>query len=550
VADDGCGMDRESLELCVLSHATSKLSSENLLDIGTFGFRGEALPSIASVSRLSVTSAHDDSSEGFTLRLEGAKNLGLSPANRRRGTTVEVRDLFFATPARLKFLKSNSAETDACCDVFNRMALAFPTVAFRFFDGDREKFCYTKSADLPKRVRDVLGETFGKNTFELNAERDGMRLRGFVGVPTFNRASPNCQYFFVNGRHVRDKNFAYALKSAYAGLTPQGRYAAAVLFLDIPRGEVDVNAHPAKTEVRFGNAEKVRFFLLSELKNRLASFGAMKSAAEIPCGSGKIYSFPPAAKPAFSAARTKNEMNFFSTGARETGMLSKGFSDSAAKIRPAAPDPELPVSDRADSADPGNENLEIPQISLGNAVCQINSTYIVAENGEELVIVDQHAAAERILLEKLKNNLSPDSQTLLLPEICPLPASRVELLEKNRDMISKLGIAWEKLTEDLVSVHSVPAILGVCDAKALINDLSDELASFGDSYSAEEKIHRVLATVSCHGSLRAGKKLSPAEMNSLLRRMEKTANIAQCCHGRPSYIVLSSKNLNKFFERT
>ncbi|MDR2107252.1 MAG: DNA mismatch repair endonuclease MutL [Holosporaceae bacterium] len=543
VSDDGCGMDRESLELCILSHATSKLSSENLFDIHTFGFRGEALPSIASISRLSIVSANDSSSEGFTLRLEGAKNLGLSPTNRKRGTTVEVRDLFFATPARLKFLKSNASETENCCDVFNRAALALPEIGFRFTDGDREKFRYAKTDSLQKRIRDVLGESFEKNTFEINAEKDGMRLRGFIGVPTFNRASSNCQYFFVNNRCVKDKHFACALKSAYAGLVPPGRRAAAVLFLDIPRSEVDVNAHPAKTEVRFGNSEKVRFFISSELKKQLSSFGAMKSTTDV--SPQKFYPFPGVAKRAASPIAREKETRFFSTFGREV-RTSNNFSNSTAALPSPAPvEPEFERDETFRSApDDGNE------ISLGNAVCQINNTYIVAENGDELIIVDQHAAAERIALEKLKNNLSLDSQVLLLPEICPLRESQVELLENNRDMISKLGVVYEKLTDDLVSVRSVPAILGVCDAKSLMSDLADELAAFGESYSAEEKIHRVLATVSCHGSLRAGKKMTPQEMNSLLRQMEKTANIAQCCHGRPSYVALSSKNLNKFFERS
>ncbi|MDR0631660.1 MAG: DNA mismatch repair endonuclease MutL [Holosporaceae bacterium] len=532
VSDNGIGMDKESLELCVLSHATSKLDSNNLFDIRTFGFRGEALPSIASVSRLSITSAND--SEAWTINLEGPSNLGLSLANRRRGTTVEVRDLFFATPARLKFLKSDASELSSCLDAFNRSALAFPDVAFRFFDGNKQKFSYEKNRK--RRVYDVLGESFEENAFEINAEKDGLKLHGFVGVPTFNKASANFQYFFVNNRFVKDKNFMYALKSAYSGLVPVGRYAAAVLFLDMPYGEVDVNAHPAKVEVRFRDAERIRFFVLSELKKNLSSFGAMKP--------------------------TTSTVDTFSLG--NLGKRDDSFNFK----RPAAPGNEHSRIDRfpeenypiypreRDFPNPNERPLvsqkihEEGKISLGNAIHQVGSTYIIAENGDDLVIVDQHAAAERITLEKLKNNLSLDSQNLLLPEICPLNEAQIEQLEKNKDILQRFGIHLEKLTSELVSVDAIPAILGSCDAKSLLNDLVDEFTAFGDAYSMDEKIYHVLSTISCHGSLRAGRKLTIQEMNSLLRQMENTANIAQCCHGRPSYVVLSIKNLNKFFERS
>jgi DNA mismatch repair protein MutL len=534
VSDDGLGMDRESLELCALSHATSKLSSENLFNIHTFGFRGEALPSIASISRLSITSANNSSMEAWTLKLEGAENLGVSPASRKRGTTIEARDLFFATPARLKFLKSNAAELDACCEVFNRMALAFPKIAFRFFDGSKEKFSYEKTEDLQKRARDVLGESFEKNTFAMDVEKDRLRLRGLIGTPTFNKSSASCQYFFVNDRFVKDKNFAYALKSAYSGLVPQGRFAVAVLFLDMPHNEVDVNAHPAKIEVRFKESEQIRFFILSELRKSLLSFGTMRPTTEIVDNfiSKKTIDFPAAQRsiPPSVFAR-KACYNFFS-------------KDSTA-IVPKICEEDIYENKRVLS-EPQNDSAKI---SLGNAVCQVCAAYIIAEDGDNLIIVDQHAAAERITLEKLKNDLSLDSQALLLPEICRFKESQIELLEKNKELISKFGIHYERPAYDLASVDAVPALLGSCDAKALMDDLVDELATFGDAYSMNEKIHRVLSTISCHGSLRAGKRLTIQEMNSLLRQMENTVNIAQCCHGRPSYVRLSLENLNKFFER-
>ena len=269
VSDNGYGMNRKSLELCVLSHATSKLDSENLLDIHTFGFRGEALPSIASVSRLEITSSANTSSEAWSIRFDGYHNLGLFQATHRRGTTVEVRDLFFATPARLKFLRSDSSELEACYNVFNQIAMAFPEISFTFVDSGGKKSFFSKTDDLQKRIENVLGSTFKENTFLIDVEEDDMKLHGFIGVPTFNKASGSHQYFFVNRRFVRDKIFASALKSAYVGLTPHGRYAAAVLYLEIPVHDVDVNAHPSKIEVRFRESEKVRQFIVSELKKKL-----------------------------------------------------------------------------------------------------------------------------------------------------------------------------------------------------------------------------------------------------------------------------------------
>ncbi|MDR1983173.1 MAG: DNA mismatch repair endonuclease MutL [Holosporaceae bacterium] len=538
ICDDGGGMDKESLELCILSHATSKLNSDNLFDIHTFGFRGEAIPSIASISRLSITSANNSSSEAWTVNLEGANNKGVTPATRKQGTTVEVRDLFFATPARLKFLKSNASELESCCNVFHRFALAFHNIAFKFFDGSKEKFSYEKTDNPYERVQSVLGESFAKNTSEINVEKDGLRLHGFIGVPTFNKASMNSQYFFVNNRFVKDKNFTYALKSAYSGLVPAGRYAVAILFLDMPYDEVDVNAHPAKVEVRFKDSEKVRFFILSELKKSLSSFGAMKSTTEI-----------------VDKFRSKN--HFFSTPARSTTPRYASSEASHKFFSRDSTSRNVLENRAAEESPPDQKTMDeqfTPQssesgVSLGNAIHQVDNTYIIAENGDDLIIVDQHAAAERITLEKLKSNLSLDSQTLLLPEICPLQESQIEQLEKNKDIILKFGIHYEKLAHDLISVNALPSILGTCEAKSLINDVADELATFGETYSVDEKIHHILSTISCHGSLRAGKKLSIQEMNHLLRQMENSANIAQCCHGRPSYVTLSVKNLNKFFER-
>jgi DNA mismatch repair protein MutL len=568
IEDNGIGMDKESLEMCLKSHATSKLTSENLFDIHTFGFRGEALPSIASISRLSISSAQELSEQAWCIRLEGQNILGTVPIIRKRGTTVEMRDLFFATPARLKFLKSDSYESDNCQAVFNRIALAFRNIHFRFFDADREKYNYEKTDSLQKRISDIFGEAFVKNIFEINAENSELKLYGFIGVPTFNKAVSSHQFFFVNNRFVKDKIFASALKSAYSGLVPYGRQPVAIIFLEMPYNEVDVNAHPAKVEVRFREAEKIRFFLVSALKKALSSFGASVPIAAEPAhasslNSDALSSSAPKPKSTIlpwsntdSGARTfsnvartasgmQNHAKFFQANVVGTTSAAVGTTPGTIAATPI-PEENIAASDLFITDD------QIPQgrIYLGNALAQIGNTYIIAENGDDLIVVDQHAAAERITLEKLKQNLSLDSQNLLMPEVCNLTESEVEILQNNNDLLVKFGIYIEKLAPDLIVINSIPALLENCDAKSLVSDITEELSTFGDTYSIDEKINRLLSTISCHSSLRAGKKLTLQEMNHLLRRMEETLNIAQCCHGRPSYMVLSLKNLNKFFERS
>ncbi|GHU16106.1 DNA mismatch repair protein MutL [Alphaproteobacteria bacterium] len=576
IEDNGIGMDKESLEMCVMSHATSKLTAENLFNIHTFGFRGEALPSIASISRLSISSAQASSSEGWLMQLEGQNNLGISPINRKTGTTIEVRDLFFATPARLKFLKSDSYESDSCQAIFHRMALAFHDVGFRFFDSNKEKLHYEKAGTLPRRIQDIFGEEFFKNLFEVCVGKGPLKLYGFIGVPTFNKASGNSQYFFVNERYVKDKVFASALRSAYAGLVPQGRYPVAILFLNVPYDEVDVNAHPTKVEIRFRDSEGVRFFLASELKKALCachtgtSVTVVAPRAQTHAESASkskmapVYNtvvapraFPfvnPASKIALVHAETGSEAENESsvtlalkTALAHTAEGNKEENGSNVTLEENGSNVTLEENESSVTLE---ENESSVTLVFGNALAQIGNTYIVAENEDGLVIVDQHAVAERITMERLKQNLSLESQNLLIPEVCNMTESDVDIIEKNNDLLIKLGIYVEKLSNDLIVVNAVPAILETCDAKSLILDIVDELSAFGDTYTIDEKIHKVLATISCHGSLRAGKSLTIHEMNCLLRQMEKTLNIAQCCHGRPSYITIDMKKLNKFFERS
>jgi len=572
VSDNGCGMDKDSIKLCILSHATSKLSSENLFDIHTFGFRGEALPSMVSIARVSITSSDNDTGEAWKLNTEGKENLELEPESRVKGTTVTVKDLFYATPARLKFLKSDTTESEACNQTLNRIALAFRNVSFTLYDKGKKKYTYEATDSLQQRIHDIFGETFSENLFEVKIEKGKYSLYGFIGVPTFNKSSSNYQYFFVNNRFVKDKIFALALRSAYSGLVPSGRYPVAILFLDIPHDEVDVNAHPAKTEIRFKEIEMVRGFLISSLKKLITAFGASKPSTEMvnsvfqannnhdESNLNKAPGWSPSQNQDSSLRYLKNYENkrklydsgIFSSQKIETSLNRSfdkipprsAFGNLKFKEDPVAVEPEQNALPEISEQSAGNS-----QINLGTALYQIANTYIVAATGDSLILVDQHAVAERITLEKLKKSTKLDSQDLLLPEMCPLSEAKVELFEKNSDLIAKFGIVYEKMSPDVIMVNALPSILGSCEAKPLINDIADELENMGDIYSLDERIHLILSTISCHGSLRAGRKLSIEEMNSLLRQMESTENIAQCCHGRPSYVTLTARNLDKFFER-
>ncbi|MBO6055882.1 MAG: DNA mismatch repair endonuclease MutL [Alphaproteobacteria bacterium] len=586
VSDNGFGMDKDSLKLCILSHATSKLSDENLFNIHTFGFRGEALPSMVSIARVSITSSDSDNGEAWRLNTEGKGGLELEPDSRTKGTTVTVRDLFYATPARLKFLKSDNSENEACRQTLKRMALSFRKVSFSLYDNDRKKLSYEATDNLLQRIKNVFGEEFAENLFEVKIERGKYSLYGFIGVPTFNKPSSSYQYFFVNNRFVKDKIFASALKSAYSGVIPSGRFPVAILFLDMPHDEVDVNAHPAKTEIRFKESEMVRGFLVSALKKLIAAYGSSRPSTEIVNGmfnqKSKTESddlnvgFSEASAevsimnlrdsemaPTWNVVRNQgisknqgvsqrsnyeNKQKLYNSG---IFALQKNRSQPKQDIDSQQQMQKFDVIENSipEIFEKSGKNPE-NKIDFGTALYQIANTYIVAANDDNLILIDQHAVAERITLEKLKKNTKLESQDLLLPEVCPLSEVQVELMEKNSDLIAKFGIVYEKLSSDVIIVNALPAILGSCEAKPLINDVADELEQMGDVYSLEKKIHLILSTISCHGSLRAGRKLSIGEMNSLLRQMESTENIAQCCHGRPSFVVLTVKNLNKFFERS
>ncbi|MBE6447327.1 MAG: DNA mismatch repair endonuclease MutL [Alphaproteobacteria bacterium] len=570
VTDNGCGMDKDSLELSILSHATSKLTDDNLFEIHTFGFRGEALPSMTSIARVSITSSTDNSNEAWKISIQEKNVVQTTPTTGKKGTTVEVRDLFFATPARLKFLKSDSSENDACIKTFNNIALAFHKISLSFKDGNRKEITYQATNDIRQRIIDVFGEIFIENTFFVDVCYENLSLKGFLGVPTFNKSSSNRQYFFVNNRFVKDKIFSTALNVSYMGLTPHGRYPIAVLFLSLPYEEVDVNAHPAKTEIRFKEPEKIRRFLISELKKSLQSYGSAiptntmvdkvfenKSNSveknNSPNFNEKVHKAPQA----FNAFDSHRVNKNFAASIYQPHKAGSHLNDSSPRFTnysiEKSSDLKLPYNTRQHLGQidlPTHKEINENHIYLGRALCQIANTYIIASTDDSLIVVDQHAAAERITLEKLKKDSKLEPQSLLLPEMCPFSHAQIELIENHKELINKFGIIYEKLTDDLIMVQALPAILGACEAKPLMNDIAEELSSFGNITSLQEKINLLMSTISCHGSLRAGKKLSIEEMNVLLRSMERTPNIAQCCHGRPSYVLMNAKILNKLFERS
>lgn len=562
VSDNGSGMDKQSLGLCTMSHATSKLASEDLFDIHTFGFRGEALPSISSVARLSIITSDNNIGEAWQLRIDDghANNFNIAPANRSRGTTIEARDLFFATPARLKFLKSETYEAEKCKIIFDNLSMANCGVSFRFIDSEREKAYYEKANTLSKRIEDIFGKSFSKNIFELRGKRENFNLYGYISIPTFNKSTSTYQYFFVNGRLVKDKTFATALKSAYAGLIPHGRYPAAILCLSMPCDEVDVNVHPAKTEVKFKENNKIREFITFELKHALqSSNGSCCSTTDII---DRFYSSMKNSLKTVSAGTFSNSSSAASLKTIVTTVHKpKKSTEQVPKIADVFTFPvkKFKIFEQTSEVKKSEDkfSLELPEtmktsekVSFGRAMFQINNTYIVAENNGNIIIIDQHAAAERIMLEELKNNQKISSQNLLIPEEITFTEAQIELLKQYNDILLKTGIHLEYTNKNSAYITAVPVLLEATDSKLLLNDIVEELSAFGDTCILEDKLHNILSTISCHSSLRAGKRLSKEEMNCLLQKMELSTNIAQCCHGRPSYVTVTFKDINNFFQRS
>ncbi|MBN9054353.1 MAG: DNA mismatch repair endonuclease MutL [Rhizobiales bacterium] len=544
VTDNGCGMAPADLEMAIRRHCTSKLDTD-LLDIRTLGFRGEALPSIGSVAKLSLLSRTAEAGEGAEISVTGGKVVPVRPAAANRGTVVEVRDLFFATPARLKFLKSEKAEASAISDVVRRMAIAFPHVRFVLSGSDRTTLEFPATGtDRLARIAQVLGRDFRDNAIEIDAAREDVRLTGFAGVPTFNRGNSLNQFAFVNGRPVQDKLIWSALRAAYAETIPHGRYPVAVLAIDIDPALVDVNVHPAKSDVRFRDPGLVRGLIIGAIREALAREGDRASTTG---ASGLMRAFrPEAPRPATPWTPSASPYRPFEAAmAAPLRAQQAGFAEFAAPS--ARSEPAFAPSDAI------REEMSLQRHPLGAARAQLHENYIVAQTEDGLVIVDQHAAHERLVFEAMREALharAVPAQALLIPEIVDLPEDDCDRLACHAEEFAKLGLGIERFGPGAIAVRETPAMLGEMDAAGLIRQLADELAEWDTASGLKAKLEYLAATMACHGSVRSGRRMRPEEMNALLRQMEATPGSGQCNHGRPTYIEIKLSDIERLFGRS
>ncbi|QCK86030.1 DNA mismatch repair endonuclease MutL [Phreatobacter aquaticus] len=545
VADDGQGMTRDDLALCIERHATSKLSSDDLLDIRTLGFRGEALPSIGAVSHLRIVTRHASEPHAWALSVDAGDKAGPMPAALAKGTRVEVEDLFYATPARLKFLKTDRSESAAVVDVVKRLALAHPTVAFSLADDEGGVRTYAVQAfgeaGLLARIGEVMGRDFADNAMPLDVARGGIRLFGFAGLATFHKATAGSQFLFVNGRPIRDRLVMGALRGAYADVMPRDRHPAVALFLELDPHEVDVNVHPAKTEVRFRDSQLVRGLIVAAIRDAIARADPT-TASTLAAATVTAFRGPSGRGGSGPAWDWRSSPMRPVSGFGEAAQAA--FAQSPFDLG-AAPSADA----RASTAPIDPDDLDRP---LGAARAQVHGTYIVAQTRQGMVIVDQHAAHERLVYERLKRQMAETGiarQTLLIPVVVELdPADAARLCARAGDL-EPFGLVIESFGPGAVMVRETPAMLGDVDAEALVRDLAEHLAEWDSTDPLERRLLSVAATMACHGSVRAGRLLKPAEMNALLREMEATPGSAQCNHGRPTSVSLSLTDIERLFGR-
>ncbi len=562
ISDNGKGMSKDELPIAVERHATSKLPDDNLFNINFLGFRGEALPSISSVARLSITSRVAGAENAWKIEVNGGEKSEVVPAALSKGTRIEVRDLFYATPARLKFLKTAASETGQCVDIMNRIALANPHISFYLNDEKDKKIALNaQQGELfdarLKRLADVMGKEFGENSFLINAQRESLRISGFASLPTLNKANSLSQYLFVNNRPVRDKLLLGAIKGAYQDVLERNRYPMCALYFDIDPAYVDVNVHPAKAEVRFYDNSLVRGLLVSALRN------ALNQAEQRASNVMDIAAFVQDQIPEFDINGVKlpekadleeTPFNFRQEPQRPYGGFAfQGYSRSSGGARQAVlPELERKFSVQTEESVPAAQIRTEEAGPLGLAKAQFHDTYIISQTEDSIIVVDQHAAHERIVMEKMKDNLARGnvaSQMLLIPEVVDLkPSEKMRILE-NAEELGKLGLQIEEFGPSAIIVREIPALLGDCDVKALVRDVVEEMAEWGKGFELTEKLHLVCATMACHGSVRAGRRLNVDEMNHLLRDMERTPHSGQCNHGRPTYIELKIADFEKLFHR-
>lgn len=558
VTDDGAGIPPDELSLAVSRHCTSKLG-DDIHDIRSLGFRGEALPSIGSVARLTIRSRTAAAESGAQIGVEGGSVSAVRPAPGNRGTTVEVRDLFFATPARLKFMKGERAEAGAIADVVKRIAVAFPSVQFTLSGSDRSTLDLPATDDTGEgrlaRIAQVMGADFPENALAIDALREGVCLSGHVSIPSFTRANALQQYVYVNGRPVRDKLIASAIRGAFADVLPRDRHAVTALFLSLDPAYVDVNVHPAKADVRFRDPGLVRGLIVGAVREALARSGvrAATTAAE-----AMMSAFRPGAAPYPHPGPTAGHRSYqpafrtpahagFDPARSPHRPLENGFGEAAQATFEAMP---LQSADSRPAAQqPDSVRLARP---LGAARAQVHENYIVAQTEESLVIVDQHAAHERLVYEALKQALHARpaaAQMLLLPEIVDLPEEDAERIAAQSETLRRFGLGVERFGPGAVIVRETPAMLGETDVGQLVRDLADEIADNDTIETLKERLDRIAATMACHGSVRSGRRLKAEEMDALLRQMEATPGSGTCNHGRPTYIELKLADIERLFGR-
>ena len=548
VSDDGSGIPAGELELAVSRHCTSKLS-DSVDDIRTLGFRGEALPSIGAVARLSIRS-RTANADGAEIRVEGGAVAPVRPTAANPGTVVEVRDLFFATPARLKFMKGERAEASAITDVVRRMAIAFPKIRFVLSGPDRTVLDFPATPDPLRRIAQVMGDEFPTNALALNAEREAVRLEGHASIPSFSRANALQQYVYVNGRPVRDRLIAGAIRGAYADVMARDRHPVMTLFLSLDPAMVDVNVHPAKSDVRFRDPGLVRVLIIGAVRQALAGAGIRPATTG---SAAMLGAFRPGA-PAYGHPGPTGGHRSFNPGFRaasgSAGDLARSFQRPLEGFGEAVQAGfEVGIAPSAEIADDLQQAAEHP---LGAARAQVHGNYIIAQTEDALVIVDQHAAHERLVYEALKEALASrplPAQILLIPEIVDLPADDVERLAMHAETLRRFGLSLERFGPGAIAVRETPAMLGDIDAGALLRDLADEIADGDTTETLARRLDAIASRMACHGSVRSGRRLKSEEMNALLRQMEATPGSGTCNHGRPTYIELKLADIERLFSR-
>lgn len=561
ISDNGRGMSPDDLKLCIQRHATSKLAHEDLFAISTLGFRGEAIPSIGSVSRLTIASRTQGSPEAWQIRVEGGEVRDLQPAKLQHGTRIEVQDLFYATPARLKFLKSTVSETTACVEVVERLAYVYPFVAFTLKDEKRtlchfEKYHDTEDA-YGQRIGQILGAEFIDNSLPVEATSEELKIMGYVGSPSFNKGNSSAILFFVNGRPIKDRALISVARVAYQDFMARDRFPCVVLYMTLEGRDVDMNVHPAKIEVRFRDLQNIKSAIIRTIRDALSqttpkgNSSIATRALNLARTDGTIHQPYLTASNTFQAPSFAQGMKTFSHMAQPSTARSTGFNEARS------------FSSQASMASPLRQSMTLPQEAtqvandfeprpLGYAVAQIHNTYILCETQEGFVMVDQHAAHERLVYEKLKHQFNEKGvlrQPLLIPEVITLKEHQRDQLLALTGELEKMGLCLEPFGVSDILVREVPSVLGLCDARKIVFDLLENIDTLNSTENLEKRLHEILSTMACHGSIRAGRKLTLPEMNAMLREMESTPHSGQCNHGRPTFIELKKKDLEKLFGR-